>query len=79
MFGVLKSVKNQLTSKCVGVTFCLLLLMSAAFAATTTSTFTVQITITTSCTIVSTTTLNFGATHIAARCALELREPLLYL
>jgi spore coat protein U-like protein len=64
MLGVLKSVKNQLTSKCAGVTFCLLLLMSASFAATTTSTFTVQITITASCTIVSTTTLNFGSTGV---------------
>jgi len=40
---------------------CLLPLVSASYAATTTSTFTVQVAITASCTINSASTLNFGS------------------
>jgi spore coat protein U domain-containing protein, fimbrial subunit CupE1/2/3/6 len=64
MFGGPKAVNNRLPLKCAGVTFCAWLLASACFAATTTSTFTVQITITASCAITSSPTLNFGATGV---------------
>jgi spore coat protein U-like protein len=40
---------------------CVLLLMNPSFSATTTSTFTVQVAITASCTINSAATLNFGS------------------
>ena len=45
---------------------CLLLSLGAAHAATTTTTFTVQLTITASCTINSASTLNFGSQGVLA-------------
>jgi spore coat protein U-like protein len=64
MLGVPHLVNNRLTLKRATAIICALLHASASFAATTTSTFTVQITITASCTITSTSTLNFGSTGV---------------
>src|SRR5262245_61010603 len=50
----------------MGVLAALLVCTSEAFAATTTTTFTVQMTIATSCTIVSAAALNFGTQGVLA-------------
>ncbi len=57
MFELLKQRKLQFAI----AAFCLLSLPSPSDAATTTSTFTVQMTVTTSCLINSASTLNFGS------------------
>ncbi len=53
--------KNRFKLKVTVAAVCLLPLVSTSFAATTTSTMPVQVTITASCVINSTSTLNFGS------------------
>jgi spore coat protein U-like protein len=59
--GVPLKLQARLCLKGALIVACLLQLVSASFAATTTSTFTVQATIIASCTINSASTLNFGS------------------
>ena len=53
--------QNRLKLRGAVATVCFLLFLSASFAASTTSSFTTQVTIAASCTINSASTLNFGS------------------
>jgi len=56
--------QNRLKLRGAVATVCFLLFLSASFAASTTSSFTTQVTIAASCTINSASTLNFGSQGI---------------
>lgn len=61
MFGsIAPKARSALIATALGLVVALTMLGGAAYGATTTSTFQVQMTIQASCTIVSTATLNFG-------------------